>query len=236
MSSLVGHLHTLVKRAGFEVIPSPADRLLRLDPDVLIDVGANRGQFAEEARRRGFSGRIASFEPIPEAFVQLQEKANADGTWEAYNLALGAEEGEADLHVANRDASSSLRPPAEAMRDYAGFLSFESTRLVPVRRLDNLFDTLASPGERVVMKVDTQGYEEAVIEGAGLALDRIDAVLLELSFVPLYEGEPPADAVMAQMRMRGFVPAYLAPAYTESGTRRWVQADVLFLRTEHVGR
>ena len=226
----VGRVHDLVKRAGYEVVPFPAARLLRRSPDVLLDVGANRGQFAAEFRRRGFRGRIESFEPVPHVVPLLRAAAASDPAWTVHDVALGAEDGEATIHVGSGDASSSLRPPAEAMRDYAGFLSFDETATVAVRRLDGLFDGLVRPGERVAMKVDTQGFESEVVEGAGAALDRVDAVFLEVSFVPLYEGEPPAEAVMAQMRARGFAPAYLAPAYTEAGSRRWVQADVLFLR------
>ena len=230
MRSLSGLVNGLAKRAGYEVVPFPAEQLLRRSPDVLLDVGANRGQFARAFRGRGFGGRIVSFEPLPHVFPLLAAAAAADPAWDVRHVALGAEDGEATIHVASGDASSSLLPPADAMRDYAGFLEFGDTATVPVRRLDALFDDVVRPGERAVMKVDTQGFEGAVIEGAGAALDRVDAVMLEVSFVPLYEGEAPAEAVMAQMRARGFVPAYLAPAYTEPGTRRWVQADALFLR------
>lgn len=136
------------------------------------------------------------------------------------------------MHVANFDASSSLRRPSERMGEFADFLSFETTTEVAVQRLDEVFEEICQPGDRVVVKVDTQGYEREVLIGAEASLGRIDAIQLELSFVPLYEGEAPIETVMAWMRERSFVPAFMAPAYVERPSRRWLQADVLFVRDE----
>ncbi|WP_420455187.1 FkbM family methyltransferase [Rubrivirga sp.] len=226
----IGRVHDLLRRFGYEVIPFPADRLLRRSPDVLLDVGANEGQFAQAFRQRGFEGRIVSFEPVPAVFERLTRAAEDDARWEVRNQALGADAGRLPIHVANYDASSSLLPPAARMGEVADFLSFQETAEVAVCRLDDVFDDVCRPGERVAMKVDTQGYESAVLAGAEGALGRIDAVQLELSFLPLYEGEPPAEVVMGWMRERGFVPAYVAPAFVEKPSRQWLQADVLFVR------
>ncbi|WP_412060576.1 FkbM family methyltransferase [Rubrivirga sp. IMCC45206] len=226
----IGRAHDLLRRVGYEVIPVPADRLLRRAPDVLLDVGANEGQFAASFRQRGFAGRIVSFEPVPAVFARLSAAAAADADWAVRNHALGAAPARLPMHVANHDASSSLLPPSDRMGEMADFLSFDATTEVDVFRLDDLFDELCRPGERVALKVDAQGYESAVLAGAQASLARIDAVQLELSFVPLYDGEPPAEAVMASMRERGFVPAFVAPAFVLRPSRQWLQADVLFLR------
>lgn len=221
----------LLHRRGFGVTPYPVTRLLRTAaPDVVLDVGANAGQFGQELRRLGYRGRIVSFEPQPEAFRALTAAARTDGAWEVHNLALGAADGETALHVASNSYSTSLLAPAAALAAAAPQIAFERGAAVPVRRLDGLFGALCRPGERVFLKVDTQGYEQAVLEGAGDALGHIAAVQLELSFVPFYEGEPPAEEVMGWLRARGFAPAWLYPAFWEPGTRRWYQADVLFLQ------
>lgn len=230
MPSLAGRLHDVVRRLGYEVTPRPLRRLLGgFRPDRVLDVGANEGQFARELRRSGFRGPIVSFEPHPEAFQRLASAAAGDAMWDVRPEAVGREEATLDLHLGERDATSSLLAPSEALRAYAD-LEFVGTVPVPVRRLDAIFDEVARPAERVALKVDTQGSEQAVLDGAEGCLDRIGAVFLELSLTPLYEGEPPAEVVMAHLRDRGFVPAYLSPAFTEAGTRRWLQADVLFLR------
>ena len=228
----IGRLHDLLRRVGFEVIPLPAKRLLASSPDVLLDVGANLGQFASESRQRGFTGRIVSFEPLPDVFAHLAQAARPDPGWTVRNEALGAQAGSFTMHVANADASSSLRAPSDRMGEFADFLAFDTTTEVTVRRLDDVFDEVCRPGERVVMKVDTQGFEREVLEGGQASLDQIEAVQLELSLLPLYQGEAPIEVVLAWMRARGFVPTYLAPAYVERPSRRWLQADVLFVRDQ----
>lgn len=228
----IGRVHDLLRRVGYEVIPVPAARLLRTAPDVLLDVGANLGQFASESRQRGFTGRIVSFEPLPDVFTRLAQAARSDARWDVRNEALGAETGRRPMHVANADASSSLLAPSNRMEEFADFLTFDATAEVSVRRLDDVFGEVCQPNESVVMKVDTQGFERQVLEGGQASLGRIDAVQLELSFLPLYQGEPPVEVVLAWMRERGFAPAFVAPAYIERPSRRWLQADVLLVRDE----
>ena len=227
-----GRLHDLLRRFGYEITPLPVDRLLRRQPDVILDVGANEGQFGRDLRRRGFEGRIVSFEPIPQVFARLRTAAQGDADWAIHNEALGAERTRLPIHVANHDASSSLLPPSERMDTFAGFLEFDASSEVDVARLDDRIDTLCAPGDRVAMKVDVQGYESAVLDGAEATLGRLDALLLELSFTPLYEGEPPIEDVIARLRTSGFAPAYIAPAFVQRPSRRWIQADVLFIRDD----
>ena len=228
----IGRLHDLLRRFGYEITPLPVDRLLRRRPDVVLDVGANEGQFGQDLRRRGFGGRIVSFEPIPHVFERLRATTRDDDAWEIHNQALGAEAARLPMHVANRDASSSILPPSDRMGDFADFLTFTPSAEVDVCRLDDRIDALCRPGERVAMKVDVQGYESAVLDGAAAALGRLDALMLELSFTPLYEGEPPIETLVARLRTLGFAPAYIAPAFVQRPSRRWLQADVLFIRDE----
>ncbi len=68
--------------------------------DTVLDVGANVGQFGASLRSKGYRGRIVSFEPVASVFQTLAARAKADGNWEAYHCALGAETGEATIHVA----------------------------------------------------------------------------------------------------------------------------------------
>ena len=171
-----------------------------------------------------------SFEPLSTVFAPLAQAAESDERRMVRNEALGAEVGRLPMHVAmGHDASSSLRAPTERMGEFAD-LDFDTTTEVAARRLDDVFGEVCQPGERVVMKVDTQGFEREVLAGGEASLARIEAVQLELSFLPLYEGGAPIEAVLAWMRERGFLPAYMAPASIQRPSRRWLQADVLFVR------
>ena len=67
--------------------------------DLVLDVGANRGQYAGQLRRSGYTGRILSFEPVPEVFAELSRAAAGDDLWDVHQLALGRERAELDMHV-----------------------------------------------------------------------------------------------------------------------------------------
>ncbi|MGE0666451.1 MAG: FkbM family methyltransferase [Sphingomonadales bacterium] len=152
----------------------------------VLDVGANNGGFATELRNIGYSGRIVSFEPIAEEFDALTRSFAGDPNWRGVPLALGSREEMATLHV----------PPAAT-----GMSSFldqtlpspnMSSRPVQIVRLDSLYPSLvadmASP--RVLLKMDTQGYDLEVFRGAGDCIDGIAALQSELSSQPLYHGMP----------------------------------------------
>jgi len=225
------HVQSALRRAGFSFIPYPLHVVLdHVKPDVVLDVGANDGGYGRELRARGYTGRIVSFEPLGDAFDALRETTSDDPTWECQNVALGRETGHAEIHRASNSASSSFHRPSESMAEAAPHLSFGSTETVSVQRLDTLIGDLASSDDRVFLKVDTQGFELDVLAGAEQSLGQIHAVQLETSFSPLYDGQPTIEEVFAWMRARGWVPGWVHPAYWTPGERRWVEADVLFVR------
>lgn len=228
--SLRAWVQSALHRRGYGIAPYPLSRFLdNHPPSLIVDVGANVGQFAQEARQLGYRGRIVSFEPLPEAFAQLQANAASDPNWDVHALAIGDAPGESDLHVASNLASSSLRPPAHELTIAAPSIEFNEAQSVRLETLDAILPSFLDPKDRVLLKVDVQGYEDAVLRGFVEHLSAYSGILLELSLIPLYQGEPAIETVIAWLRERGFAPAYFYPAYWEAGTRRWHQADVLFL-------
>ncbi len=224
-------VHSALRRAGISLVPYPLQVVLRqIRPDVVLDVGANTGQYGLELRKRGFRGQLLSFEPLADAHAELAAHARGDAAWRTFHTALGAETGEATIHRASNSASSSLRAPAAAMHDAAPHLSFDGTESIRVQRLDDLAPDLLAPGARAFLKVDTQGFELDVLRGAEASLEHMVAVQLESSLSPLYQGQPPMEEVLAWMRARGWAPGWLHPAYWTAGDRRWMEADVLFVR------
>ena len=178
--------------------------------DVVLDVGANSGQYGEMLRELGFAGRLVSLEPVAEAYAELERRAAADGAWEAVRVAASDVDGEITLNVTEDSRSSSVLPRNERFADKAGWSPKESRR-VAARRLDGLVAELLGPQERAYLKLDIQGYERHVLDGAGDALARFEALELELSVTPLYEGQPSLAEMLPLLEQRGFKPVSIEP-------------------------
>jgi|GEM_PF-4301797 len=96
-------------RRGLEIRSSPhlGKFLESRKIGVVLDVGANIGQFGRELRDQGYRGLIVSFEPVKSVFETLKNVADSDGAWEAHNFALGPAPGRMPIKVAK--APSSVR-------------------------------------------------------------------------------------------------------------------------------
>ncbi len=206
--------------------------LERQGVDAVVDVGANRGQYALALRAAGWRGPILSFEPIPELREGLAGLAAADGAWEvAPAMALGAADGEATLEVSAEDDMSSLLPQSDRLRAISPSSAVRRRLRVPVARLDGpAAGVRGRPWRRLFVKADVQGGEPAVLAGMAGLWDRVAGLQLELALVPLYEGERPWLEVIQDLAGRGFAPYLLIPGYFARALGRQVQVDAVFYR------
>jgi len=237
---LIARLRRVVRSLGFDVVrydprTHPFARLMRLlehhGIDLIFDVGANTGQYGEEMRTLGYTGRLVSFEPLSAAFVQLQQRAAADPQWDTFNLALGATKDTATIHVAQNLQSSSLLEMLPAHVHAAPDSAYIAEEKIRVDTLQAMVGAYRRPGERLLVKADTQGFERQVVEGAGDALGDIVGFQLELSLVPLYKDGPLAADMIRLMDNLGFTLMGLEPAYSDGDTGQLLQVDGLFFRT-----
>jgi len=196
--------------------------------DLLLDVGANEGQYALRMRRAGFEGRIVSFEPLADAFAVLERRAAGDPSWEARRLALSDADGTAEIHVAGNSTSSSLLEMGARHLASAPESAYVGTELVDTARLDALWDSLG--GERVFLKLDVQGFEMHVLRGAEQALADLRGVQAELALAHLYEGDSPWREVVDHLAARGFELAGVEPGFGDPDSGRMLQFDGVFLR------
>jgi FkbM family methyltransferase len=226
-------LKRVLRRTGYDVVrfhDLERRHLRHHRVDVVLDVGANEGQFGQHLRLSGYGGRIVSFEPLAEPFARLQARAAADPRWEALQLALGAAPATTDLHVSELTVFSSLRPSLPALGTLDARSQAVRTERVAVERLDAVFDRLVRPGERAFLKVDTQGYELEVLDGAAGVLDRLVGLRLEMSVEPLYEGEPVAAEMLQRAAGYGFGLWSLEVETRDPATGRALQLDAIFYR------
>jgi FkbM family methyltransferase len=214
---------------------SPSAQLLvalqHVQANVVFDVGANVGQFSRELFSVGFDGMIISFEPLAEAHAQLCTSAKTNHNWFVHpRTAVGDRNGETVINVAGNSVSSSILPMLDAHFSAAPASAYSATEEVPLIRLDSVATQYLNSDSRLFIKIDTQGFEWQALNGAPETLKRAQGVLLELSLVPLYEGQHLWLETIARMEDEGFTLWSLQKGFTDPKTGKTLQLDAIFLR------
>lgn len=208
-----------------------ANILDRLAIDTVFDVGANVGQFARELRRLSYMGTIISFEPLSSAWAQLAATSASDARWSvAPRMAIGREDGESRINIAGNSVSSSVLDMLESHAGAAPDSRYTGHEAVRVARLDTVASDYLVDDARLYLKIDTQGFEAAVLAGAVATLARTQAVQLELSLTALYAGQERFEAIVATLHAAGFEMWTLWPGFADAATGRLLQIDAIFVR------
>ena len=176
--------------------------------DLVLDVGANSGQYAHLLRKElNYQGEIISFEPDPEVFTGLAEIAQQDDRWRVVNCALGNADTEVSLYQSNRSVFNSLHQHSDlADARFAMKSKVIGCQLVEQRRLDTLLPELVPDfyARNVFLKMDTQGHDFWVFEGAGDYRSSFTGLQSEVSVVGIYEGVPNYIEMFEVYRTHGF--------------------------------
>lgn len=227
-------IRRMTRWMGYELVPRTRDesailtaKMASLGIDLLLDVGANQGQYAERMRAAGYGSEIISFEPGSDAFRYLQRAARADDRWHTHRIAVGSAEGEVLLHVSGNSVSSSLLPIGRRHLDADTRSQTVGSERVRMVRLDR---EIPYSGRKTMLKIDTQGYELAVLRGAEKLLGQIELLQIEVSLVELYEGQAGYLEVLAAIHELGFVPRMLLPGFSDPVTGDLLQLDVVATR------
>ena len=246
MGRLLRILDRIAHSAGFDVRRWPAlpasyrdlaALLSHQRVDVLLDVGGNTGQFGQSIRKAGYDRRIVSFEPTDAAHQALAATARNDDRWDvAPPLALGARDGVETIHCFNRSDMNSLQRINGVAMDAFPRLEATGDAQVEVRRLDGLFDQYVGADERAFLKLDTQGSERAIIDGATAVLPRIVGIQAELPLVALYDGTASFRDMVDHLEQFGFSLAMTLPVNFNKRLGRQIETDAIFVRDDDATR
>ena len=177
----------------------------------IIDVGANEGDFGALMRSLGFRGPIYSFEPVAEAFEVLHGRALRDGNWQAFNYALGAQDGTAQINVSRFSQFSSIREATSYGKSWENMV-VERKQDIEIKTVDGLFGSgVLGREEKYFLKMDTQGYDLEVFKGARASLPKLCCMLSELSLIPLYKDMPNYLEALETYSRAGFLVSGLYP-------------------------
>ena len=206
-------------------------RLYRVE--TVFDVGANAGVSGRYFRNLGFKGKIVSFEPVAQYYKLLKQEAAGDSLWTCENVALADVESEQEINVSGGfgSASSFLEKRGETWES-APELEYVGRERVRVTTVDLAALEHYPEGDRLFLKLDVQGYERKVLEGASKTMPRIIGVRIELSVSPCYEQEPSMWEMMTYLYELGFRLCAIDEAWSNLKTREVYQMDAVFFRVK----
>ncbi len=210
--------------AGIEHLPI----LKKMKCMYVVDIGANRGQFALAARKQFPQARIISFEPLAEPAAVFRRVFKSDRLTIFHQIAIGPEEKQMPMHVSRANDSSSLLPILALQSNLFPGTEEKEIRSVKVKPLSIVLnkEDIITPA---LLKIDVQGFELDTLIGCEDFLRKFVNIYIECSFIELYEGQALAHQIISWLKERNFFFSGVFNLYYDrNGTAK--QGDLLFTR------
>lgn len=233
--SIKALIRSLVNKLGYDIQKYPDHGVVpyylkTLDIDAVIDIGANEGQYAQSLRAGGYRGRIISFEPLSKPFRNLEAKCRNDSQWQSFNLGIGDEDKLITINVSESSVFSSLLQIGDYVKSIQPTSIQVTTEQISIRRFDSIYEQLHLNGNKVWLKSDTQGYEMNVLKGLGCMINEVVAMQLELSLIPIYQGQPTMNKVIEYLNDCGFVVSDFIRGFCNGRCGPLIEIDGIFVR------
>lgn len=239
-------IRRLIRKLGYDVVRFPYNKrifgvfvntidnnriklLHHYDIDLVLDVGANDGEFGRGLKDNGYLNKIVSFEPLADVFERLKIYANEYPLWDVFNFALGNTDGETSINVAGNSFSSSLLDMGERHLQSAPHSQYVGTQKIKIKKLDSIFSDYCKYTS-IYLKLDVQGFERHVLEGAKKSLAHIKAIQTEMSLVELYKGEMAFFDYFEYLKGLGFTLMSVEPGFHDEKTGQLLQLDGIWYR------
>jgi FkbM family methyltransferase len=242
VAGLKALFHRVLRAWGYDLVqieeawtigPHLRTLLVVLGINCVIDVGAHTGEFGLFLRDLGYTGEIVSLEPLAASMLALARLLARDPRWRGHQLALGDRDDSVELHVTARtEFASFLTPNDYAAARFGGRVEVQRSEPVLMRKLDTVFDSLVAhvADPRIFLKLDTQGFDLTVLEGAQNCLQHVVALQSELSVKPIYGGMTSFLDALPRFRDLGFEVTGLFPVTRERDGLRVIELDCVMMR------
>ena len=241
------YIQRLLKKYGFllkrrtlgelDEIDQFVGLLNTLDVDLILDVGANSGQFAQKLIEEGVKRQLLSVEPQASLQSALVHKAKRHTNWDiAPPVALGANEETGIINISNNSYSSSLLPMNKAHLDAAPdsrVINSQKVQIMTAKELikKTYFDKQLNS---IALKIDTQGYELNIITGCSDIMEHIVIIYTEMSLVQLYEGAPDFKELYLILAQFDFELVGLHPEFYDPEFPRQLQVNGIFVKKQRL--
>lgn len=225
-----GALHARLKGHYFEMYEMVSRlRQMGIMPKTILDIGANRGMFTKTSHYVFPDAKIYAFEPLANCYAELKALKTSIPGLETYEVALSDHAGETVIHKSNYDYSSSLMEMGDLHKEAFPYTAGVTTESIRMESLDGIFDEkdLQRP---VLMKIDVQGYEKFVLDGAVKTLNHCDVIICEMSLSVLYKDQALFHDIYTQLIGAGFEYAGNIGELVNPKTSCILQVDGLFIR------
>lgn len=228
-------LRKIIQRTGFDFhryrpVPDRSKFWQSLNIKTILDIGANVGQFAREAREKLPEAQIYSFEPLKQCFEALEKGFEKEPKFKAFNYALGDKERELEMHKSSYTPSSSILQMSDVHKDLFPHTKEHTQEKIFVKKLDDIAKELNLQKE-LLIKVDVQGFEDKVIAGGENIFKIAKVILIETSFVELYKNQPSFDDIYQKLKSLGFKYHGSMQEKVDKHSGKIISEDSLFIRS-----
>ena len=230
--SLIMTIKQFLRSRGYDVVKYHSfwdDVAAPRGIQTILDIGANEGVFVRSMRKRFPHARIISFEPLRDCYETLISVMAGDTNFEAHHTALGEHPGQTVIHRSASHPSSSLLPMDALHKELYPGSAEHQDETITVERLDTVLGNvdLKKP---ILVKIDVQGFEANVIRGGSAVLSKADIVLVENSFVTLYEGQALFGEIHDLLTKLGFSYRGRSETHYNTKTKEPLYEDSIFIR------
>lgn len=179
-----------VSRVSYKPLDFLVSQIEKSDVELVLDVGANLGQFAKDLMLSGYAKQIHSFEPVKLQYEFLRKSALKNHNWETHNFAFGDQNTEEKIFVSsNSGLSSSFLLMNHNHSDNFPSAKIARSEKVQIRKLHDYVKVTGLEPRTTLLKLDVQGFESKVLVGGQDLLKQFALCFIEVSLIPLYDGE-----------------------------------------------
>lgn len=199
--------------------------------DLIIDIGASTGKYAEMLRRFGYSNYIFSIEPVTESFKKLNINSSSDKKWIAKQFIISNEKkNKIKINVSKDfDNSSILNATDLHLKNYKG-AKFLHNEEVESKTLDELMNNDIEKKNNMMLKIDTQGSEGDILKSGSELLDQFKLIQVELSIQKLYTNQNMWIDIIEYLRKKNFDVWNIIPGYKQRDKGQLYQFDAIFYK------